>query len=262
MSKGTTAMSAIAVLVTGGYFAYDYWDSRKAKSKTASAAKAGSSKGSSAAGDKWGSERAERDAYRAGKGSAGSDEGSAGSEGGSEQGSASGSGSGSGSEGDEPATHKVQRLKVPKVVGLTPEKAKEQLIALGYKEDVLEMPPDLGCHYEDEKNDIVPIGTICNQEREPGEVLMSNAKLRVVIEYDTWEHGGVKVDNEWHRMPDVVGKSLAEAKALLRAKGFGDDEFAVGEARSDCGKGIVCEQRPAVDARKYTNMQGELNIGN
>jgi hypothetical protein len=246
MSKGTTAMSAIAVLVTGGYFAYDYWDSRKAKSKAASAAKAGSSRGSSSA-----------DQTPTGTGSASSDEGgSTGSTAGSQP------GSGEGPASDQPATHKVQRLKVPRVIGLTPEKATAQLVALGFKEDVLEMPPDFGCSYEDERKDIVPVGTICNQQRDEGEILMSNAKLRVVIEYDTWEHGGVKAENEWRRMPDLVGKSLAEAQALLRSKGFGDDEFLVGEARYNCGKGMVCDQRPAVDARKYANMQGELNVGN
>jgi hypothetical protein len=223
MNKGTITMGALAVIITGGYFGYDYYQSKKKKEEHKA----------------WSPDQ--------GKGKGGS--------------AGSGDGEGSGSE-PEAATHKVQRLQLPRLLGLTPAQATAKLVALGYKPDVLEIPENMGCHYEDEQRDIVPVGTICDQDRSEGEVLMSNAKLRVVVEHDTWEHGGVEADNEWRRMPNLEGMSLAQAKELLRSKGFSDDEFTIGEARTSCGQGLVCEQRPKVDGRKYARELGELNVGN
>lgn len=233
-------MGAIAVIATGGYFGYDYWETKKAKERERAEDKAREKQRAAGPTGDSGQDRA---AHPPGSGD-GSSEGS--------------EGSGPGSE----VSHRVQRLKVPNVVGMKPEAATAALVALGFKPDVLEMPPNLGCHYEDEQHDIVPVGAICNQERDPGEILMSNAKLRVVVEKDTWEHGGVEIENEWHRMPELVGMPLEAANELLRSKGFSEDEFAIGEARTSCGKGVVCEQHPNPEARKYVNQRGDLNIGN
>jgi hypothetical protein len=247
MSKGTTAMSAIAVLATGGYFAYDYWDSHKAKSKAAAGSTSGGKKpAGSGSGSEWGGSGGRPGSGGSGSGSEAGDEHTATAD----------------DDLDGGAVHRVRRLELPSVIGLTPDKAREKLVALGYKDDVLEIPPNMGCSYEDEQRDIVPVGTICNQEREPGQPLMSNAKLRVVIEHDTWEHGGVENEREWHRMPDLVGTPLAAARELLRSKGFSDDEFVVGESRTSCGAGMVCEQRPKPDSRKFVAEPGELNVGN
>ena len=246
MSKGATAMSALVIAVTGGYFAYDYYDSHKAKKKhEAWKPKTGSQQGSNAPGGATGGSEAGSAAGSSASGSSGS--------------SGSG-GSGSGEPTAEPVLHKVHEIPLPNLSGKTPEAARTALAAAGFKADVLEIPEGMACTYEDERHP-VPVGTICNQEREPGTKVMSNAKIRVVVEHDTWEHGGVEVDNEWHRMPDVTGLKLERAKALLREKGFGDDEFEVGEARVNCGVGVVCDQRPKADGRKYKREPGELNIG-
>ena len=235
------AMSAVVVLVTGGYFAYQEFGPKPKEAPKWTPGK-GSGKGSATPGSDVGSH--DGSDVASGVGSHVS------SHPGSEAGSA------------EPPTHKVVRIEVPSVIGLTPDQATAKLVALGFKDTVLELPPNLGCHYEDDKRDIVPVGSICNQEREPGQILMSNAKLRVVIERDTYQHGGVENQNEWHRMPDVVGMPVDRARALLRDRGFGDDEFEIGAARTSCGAGLVCDQRPKADTRKYLRRRGELNIGN
>lgn len=234
MSKGSMIMSGLAVAITGGYFAYQQFgpkEKESAPARSPTQKKPGSS--------------AER----------GSHDGSTTPDG--EAGSADGTGDGSA----EPPVHKVVRLEVPNLVGMTPDKAIAELVKRGFKADILEQPANLGCTYDDERVR-VPIGAICNQERDAGTIMMSNAKLRVVVEHDTYEHGGVEVENEWHRMPDVTGMPLDRAKDLLRDKGFADDEFVIGEARSTCGKDVVCDQRPKPETRKYANMPGELNIGN
>ena len=224
-------MSAVAVLVTGGYFAYEHFKPKPSTDKPATTRK-------------------------------GSSDPPSGSEGGSQRRPSGGSQEGSqeGSSAEEPPTKRVVSLAVPNLSGLTPDQARAKLVEIGFKDDALQIPPDMGCSYDDEKQ-MVKVGTICNQEREAGSKLMSNAKLRVVVEHDTYEHGGVESGNEWHRMPELIGMPLARAQALLRDRGFADDEFTVGEARTSCGAGKVCEQRPKPDNRKFKSTPGELNIG-
>ena len=236
------AMSAVAVLATGGYFAYQEFGPKPKEAPPKWAPGKGSGQGSAMVGSADGSIEGSAD--------------------GGHPGSTDGSGTGSEAGSAEPPTHKVVRLEVPSIIGLTPAAATAKLVALGFMDTVLEMPPNLGCDYADEKRDIVPVGAICAQERDPGQILMSNAKLRVVIERNTYEHGGVEVENEWHRMPDLVGLPLARARAILRDRGFGEDEFEIGEARTSCGAGLVCDQRPKADTRKFASSRGELNIGN
>ncbi|HVV87608.1 MAG TPA: PASTA domain-containing protein [Kofleriaceae bacterium] len=150
---------------------------------------------------------------------------------------------------------------MPKLIGLTPEKAKAVLAAAGFDDGVLEEKPDLACTYEDEKRDLVPVGTICNQEIPPGGEHMSYAKVRVVVETNTWEHGGVAAGREWHRMVNVTGLRLDKARAKLREQGFTDEEFEVVDAMGSCGRGIVCDTRPHADIRKFVNQPGEIQVG-
>lgn len=243
MSKGAMATSAFVIVVTGGYFAYDYYDSHKAKAKAQSVAK-GPRKGS-ADGSQGGSDQGSEAA-----GQRGSRQGSApGSQAGSEAGS-----------GDEPAAPRAAEVGMPDLTGKTPEEATKLLTGLGFKDDALALPPDMTCYYEDERKP-VPVGTICNQERSVGTKVMTDTKVRAVVEYDTWEHGGVKAGNEWRRMPDLSGMTLARAKAVLREKGFADDEFAIVAPRAICDPGIVCTQYPKADTRKYVSRVGELGVG-
>lgn len=246
MNKGSTAMSAFLVVATGGYFAYDYYQSRQQQKKEAAARSAANrpSSGSSTSPDEGSGAGTTREDRRAG--------------------GDSGSGTGTGTEADadgDSTTTRVRKLQVPKLIGLTPEKATEKLVAAGFKPDTLEIPPEFGCAYDDERRDIVPVGTICNQDRDEGESMMSNAKLRVVVEHDTWEAGGAKFDRPWRRMPDLEGMPLDRARALLRSQGFADDEFEESEAMSSCGRNVVCAQRPKKDTRKYAVEPGELMIG-
>jgi hypothetical protein len=228
----------IAAVATGGYFAYDYYDTNKRKKAEAAAAKKREAVTKNAAGVHPSGDDPPSTAKVA---APGVDGGSA------------------GSAEEPPPTHKVVEIAVPDLTGLTPDKARAALTKLGFKDDALETPPGYGCEYEDERN-LVAVGAICNQERTPGSKVMSNAKVRVVIEHDTWESGGAHLENPWRRMPDLSGMSLARAQQILREKGFGADEFVVGESREDCGVGLVCDQRPKPNTRKFASAPGELNV--
>ena len=237
-------MSAAAVVITGGYFAYQEFGP---KPKPAASSPQVRSNADTAPDSHQGSATPPDTAPSPG--------------------SAGGSATGSAEHRDRvddpaaPSGHKALSLELPRLIGLTPEKASAELTRLGFDSDALQMPPDLVCNYEDEKRDLVPVGAICNQERSQGSPLMSDAKVRVVVEYDTWDHGGVHAGAEWHRMPNVIGMPLAKAQTVLRAHGFVDEEFAIGEARSSCGKGLVCEQVPKAGIRKFAGRPGDLNLG-
>ncbi len=240
-------MSAAAVVITGGYLAYEQFGP-KPKPEGASS-KVGWKSGQAPGSNK------EPARPPIGDGETGS---AAGSETGAHAGSETASDPGTESP---PTGRKITNIELPRLIGLTPEKATAELVRLGFEDGALQMPPDLICTYDDEKRDLVPVGTICNQERSPGSPLMSDAKVRVVIEYDTFEHGGVHAGDEWHRMPNVIGMPIDKARAVLRDHGFVDSEFAIGEARSSCGRGMVCEQVPKAGIRKYVRREGDLNLG-
>lgn len=178
---------------------------------------------------------------------------------GSGSGSAAGTGSGAAEESPPEPTRAVKEVVVPDLVGLTADVARDRMTQAGFAPDALAIPPDTVCHYDDDKN-MVKQGTICAQDRSAGQKMMSNAKVKVAIEHDTYDEGGIETGAVWRRMPEVTGKSVDDALQLLRDKGFGPDEFEV-EERGGCGKGTVCDQNPNAGDRKFVSSRGSLNVG-
>lgn len=153
---------------------------------------------------------------------------------------------------------------IPDVKGKTESEARKLLVEAGFKDDSLEVLADTyGCEYDDtvdDQSDMVATDTICQQDRKAGARMRAETfKLKVVIEHDTFEHGGVTT-SEWRRMPDVVNMSVADAQALLATKGFDADEFAVEDARGTCEKGKICESVPAAGQRKHKKRTGTLLV--
>jgi beta-lactam-binding protein with PASTA domain len=151
---------------------------------------------------------------------------------------------------------------IPDVTGKTEREARALLKEAGFNDDSLDVLPDTyGCEYDDavdDPSDMVPTETICNQDRKAGTRLRAETfKLKVVVEHDTFEHGGVTT-SEWRRMPDVVDMTVADAKALLASKGFDADEFEVMEARGGCESGKICETVPPGGQRKHKKRTGTL----
>ncbi len=158
-----------------------------------------------------------------------------------------------------PAVPAVREIKVPDLAGLTPDQATAKLTTLGFRDAALVIRDDVHCAYDDEKN-MVAQGTICNQGKSPGAVVASSAKIDVAIEHDTYDSGGVHSGSAWRRMPAIEGLSLPAAQALLRDKGFSDDEFEV-ERVAACRKDTVCVQNPRAGIRKKTAVPGRIQVG-
>jgi hypothetical protein len=170
-----------------------------------------------------------------------------------------------GKTADEAALHKEPKWgTIPDVTGKTESEARKLLKEAGFNDDSLEVLADTyGCEYDvtvDDQSDMVPVDTICNQDRQGGTRLRAETfKLKVVIEHDTFEHGGVTT-SEWRRMPDVVDLTVPAAQALLATKGFDADEFAVEDARGTCETGKICESVPAAGQRKHKKRTGTLLV--
>jgi beta-lactam-binding protein with PASTA domain len=170
----------------------------------------------------------------------------------------------------EKAADEASRVKeakwgtIPDVYGKTESEAKKLLTEAGFNDDSLEILADtFGCEYDvtvDDQSDMVPTDAICQQDRKAGtRVRAESFKLKVVIEHDTFEHGGLTT-SEWRRMPDVVNMTVADAQALLATKGFGADEFEVVDSRGGCETGKICESVPPAGQRKHKDRPGSLLI--
>lgn len=149
---------------------------------------------------------------------------------------------------------------MPDLRGMTESQATAALRAAGFADVHVQVMEDTyTCEYDDDTK-MLPQGQICEQKPSAG-TRVSLAKLRaqIVIEHDTYEHGG-ETTQEWRRMPDLVGKPLAEAQAILAAKGFKDDEFTIEEDAS-CARGTVCETAPKALVRKTVSYPGRLSVG-
>lgn len=158
---------------------------------------------------------------------------------------------------NKPVITETKMLKIPDLVGVPEADARARWKEAGFSPSTFKVSSK-GCNASDEN--MQPEGTVCVQDRAAGQEIADKlGDIEVVIEHDTFEAGSVGFANEWHRMPDVVGSSLADAQSLLASKGFDADEF---EVRQDgtCEPGTVCSTQPAAGKRKSKHAQGILHV--
>jgi hypothetical protein len=153
-----------------------------------------------------------------------------------------------------------KQVEVPDLRGASSGEAEGLLKKAGFIAPVVEeRPPNYGCAYDNEK-DILPVDSICEQDPGKGAMRAVNGlKIKITVEHDTFEHGGVESGHEWRRMPNLEGMPLAEALALLADKGFGETEFEI--KSGSCDKEIVCDTIPDGGQRKRSDTPGTLRVG-
>jgi len=164
---------------------------------------------------------------------------------------------------DAPETYREPTwLDLPDLKGMTEAEADAAMRKAGFLAPNLEvMPANFACSYDDDRQ-MLPQGQICDQKPPPGARLSSKrGGVKIVIERDTYEHGGVG-HQEWHRMPDLLGKPVAEARSILAAQGFTTDEFTVEVVQvQSCQRDVICETAPVAGLRKTTSYPGKLIVG-
>jgi beta-lactam-binding protein with PASTA domain len=95
-------------------------------------------------------------------------------------------------------------------------------------------------------------GEICQQEPIANRVLSSQkTNIAVIVQQDDPWHGHYKGDptdpqNQWHRMPKVIGMTVEDAKAAIKKAGFTIEKLTEVVSTQDpaCRIGLVCRQYP------------------
>jgi beta-lactam-binding protein with PASTA domain len=158
------------------------------------------------------------------------------------------------------SSESASALVAPDVRGMTPEQALAAVRKAGFTSDQLDVHDQL-CNYSDGEL-MVAQGTVCNQSPMPGKTYPERASFRVTIEHDTPTHGEVTYNTEWRLMPDLIGKTYAEAKAILAKNGFDvAKHFEHVEGSVDCPKDIVCKTSPPAGSRVVLRRGGRLFVG-
>jgi len=160
-----------------------------------------------------------------------------------------GSGSSSGPSGSSAVT-------MPDLSGKSPGEALALLRGAGFQIDQVEEMSGRLCTDETAG---VPQDTICEQQPAAGSQTFSRAPVRVVVQHDTATHGTIGGD-EWRLMPDLKGKTVAEARTILTGAGLDfDKNFELFEGA--CATDTVCDTRPYAGQRIMMRRGGKLAIG-
>jgi len=124
-----------------------------------------------------------------------------------------------------PQTHEVPRVGVPSLKGLSENDARQNIQALGLVLLVTERKPVAGAEP----------GTVVEQTPAAGQQLAARASVSVTLA------------RELPKVPSVVGRTLAEATALLAQGGY---KLEAGEPVADASvpKGSVVSQLPGAQA--------------
>lgn len=117
------------------------------------------------------------------------------------------------------------KVKVPNVIGMTEEDAKETLNKKG-----------LGCHVSYEESEKYDKGVVCDQKTEAGKEVDKNTRIEIVV--------SSKKAEEEIKIPDVSGMDESEAQRTLEAKGLtvGTSQFVYS---GQVAEGEVIETTPA-----------------
>lgn len=151
----------------------------------------------------------------------------------------------------------VGTAAMPDLKGLTPEQALAALHRAGFETKTLDFDDQLCSYDSGEKN--VPKGTVCEQRPYPGQVNSVRVRVEVLIEEETFTHGGQGL-SEWRRVPDINGKPLAAAKALFAREGF-DIAKHLQILDGDCATGTICSSSPRAGERANLSRGVRLYVG-
>ena len=144
-----------------------------------------------------------------------------------------------------PRAETIGTAAMPDLKGLTPEQALAALHRAGFETQKLDFDDQLCSYDSGEKN--VPKGTVCKQRPYPGQVNSVRISVEVLIEEETFTHGG-QGQGEWRRVPEINGKPLADAKAMFAREGF-DLAKHLQVLDGDCATGTICTSSPRAGDR-------------
>ena len=109
---------------------------------------------------------------------------------------------------------------------------------------------------------IIEQGEVCRQSPAAGTSSSTRTAVRLLVQLEDPRHGNVGKTGEWHLLPAVVGMTLDDAQAAMRAAGFTDERTHVDEANEPgCKPRRVCRTYPVALERAGQNSDRYLTLG-
>lgn len=93
---------------------------------------------------------------------------------------------------------------------------------------------------------VVALGIVCYQHPPAGREQGARLPIQIKVQTEDPYHGRIGQHGEWHLMPDVVGKTVADARVALRKAGFTlEERIKISEVNQPaCAVGRVCRTYP------------------
>lgn len=152
---------------------------------------------------------------------------------------------------------------MPDLLGKTPEEAAKILRSAGFEvRDFAPATQNYGCDYD--RNKSYPLFAICYQRPAPGQLAPAQLRAEYVVERSQGNRGEIGTPNEYVSMPEVRGKSLAEARAILKAAGLPVEkhfDVVVAGEHDRCEYDVVCQTSPPPKLRKVLDVRGTITVG-
>ncbi len=141
---------------------------------------------------------------------------------------------------------------LPDVKGMTVSEAKTALAMDGVT-GTIDVRDNI-CGTEDP----TPVGHVCYQSPGAGQMVYGDLPVQLGVAVPK-DHGG-KGKDAWILMPDVRGKSVKEARAILGKAGM-KDLVVTQDTMCQDGPDVVCETSPPTGTHAYLHVQNQLYVG-
>ncbi len=133
-------------------------------------------------------------------------------------------------------------IAMPNLFRMSKAKALATLKLAGHTGDVSYSDQLCGSVIEGQ---IVEKDEVCRQTPLAGAEVSDRSHVNLLLQPEDPRHGKVGQTGEWHLMPEVLGMTVADAKAAMRAAGFTDERTEISEAtEAGCKPGRVCKSYP------------------
>jgi hypothetical protein len=164
---------------------------------------------------------------------------------------------GTGSAGSGPDAN--GNVVIPDLFGMTREQAAEAVAQVGVAKELQEEPAMCGSVVNDQ---IVEIGQVCTQRPLAGTRQSARLAVAVTLQDEDPRHGG-QGDQEWRLMPKLVGLTLDEARAAMRAAQFeGGARVKLYRVReAGCSPDKICRSSPGGMSRAYLSTNVYIYMG-
>lgn len=153
-------------------------------------------------------------------------------------------------------------VTVPDLFGMTKDEALAAMRGAGITGE-LEVGMNQGLCGSVVDGKVVELDRVCRQQPAAGQVTSSTLFVSVTLQTENPWRGDLGDGRHWYLLPNVIGLSLDQAYAKLRAAGFTTmDVFHIRSVdQASCKPNIVCEMYPDPMTRADNSSDKMLTVG-